>query len=81
MKKSELRQIIKEEIQKLNEASNEKTWAEMSDKEKKKAYKVAIDSGDVKDSFDGFSKMMQGSFNAGSIFNVKTGEPIEVSWK
>ena len=48
----------------------------MKDKEKKKAYNVAIKSGDVEDTFKGFSKM-----NRNSIFDVDTGKPIEVSWK
>jgi hypothetical protein len=44
----------------------------MSNKDRTKAYQVAIESGDVKDTFSGFSKMMGGD----SIFNVKTGEPV-----
>jgi len=52
---------------------DEKYWPEMTKKEKKKVYKIAIKSGDVTDTFDGFSKVM-----GNSTFNVKTGEPVEV---
>ena len=54
----------------LNE--QEKQWSKMSDKEKRKAYDVATKSGDVKDTFSGFSKQMHNA-----IFNTKTGELIE----
>ena len=77
--RQEIREMITEVLEEkksLNEASNEKTWTEMSKEERSKAYKVAIKSGDVKDTFSGFSKMMDGS----STFNAKTGKPIEISW-
>ena len=56
------------------EKFSEKRWGEMTVSERKKAYQIAIKSQQVKDTFDGFSKQM-----ARSIFNVKTGKPIEVS--
>lgn len=53
---------------------HQKTWKEMTGAERKKAYQTALKSGQTKDTFRGFSKMMHRS-----LFNVKTGEPIEVA--
>ena len=50
-----------------------KQWSEMSDKEKRKAYDVAIRSKSVKDTFEGFSKQM-----SKASFNVKSGKPVEI---
>lgn len=50
-----------------------KHWSKMSEKEKKKAYKVAVDSKQVKDTFEGFSKAM-----SNATFNIKTGKPFEI---
>jgi hypothetical protein len=57
----------------LTEGKNEKHWSKMSDKEKKKAYEYAIKSGEVKDTFKGFSKTM-----SNSTFDIKTGKPVEI---
>jgi hypothetical protein len=59
----------------LNEAKlkDVKHWSKMSDKEKKKAFDVAIKSKQVKDTFEGFSKQM-----SNASFNVKTGKPVEI---
>lgn len=53
----------------------EKFWAKMSISEKRKAYSVAIQSGEVKDTFKNFSQMM-----ANSTFNVSTGKSVEVGF-
>ncbi len=66
--------IILEKGDRIRVLEVEKKWKDMTDKEKKKAYNVAIKSGDVEDTFEGFSKSM-----SKSIFNTETGEPIEVA--
>jgi len=58
----------------LNEGKKEKHWSKMSDKEKRKVYDIAIKSGNVKDTFKGFSKQMNNA-----IFDVSTGKVIEVA--
>jgi len=51
----------------------EKTWQEMTYQEKVQAYIVAIESGQVRDTFDGFCKMM-----TEAMFDVTTWQPIHV---
>jgi len=50
-----------------------KHWSEMNLKEKIKAYKFAINSKNVKDSFQGFCKIMHNS-----MIEVSTGKVIEL---
>ena len=57
----------------LGEGKSEKHWSKMSEPEKKKCYRYAIKTKDVKDTFEDFSKSM-----SNSTFNVKTGKPIEI---
>ena len=57
----------------MNNIENERYFDEMTKPEKKFVYRVAIASGDVRDTFNGFCKSM-----SNSLFNIKTGEPIEI---
>jgi hypothetical protein len=52
-----------------------KKWPSMTNSEKRKAYNIAIKSGDVKDTFEGFSAQMEGS---NSIFDSSTGRLVEL---
>ena len=76
----EAERLIKQDVFGINE----KAWDDMNDKEKKFVYKKAIDFGNVKDSFEGFSKMMTSkgkrSDKGKNIFSIKTGKPVEINW-
>lgn len=83
--KDDQSKIIWKEFNKYFESKKDKKlWDDMTDKEKRFVYKKAIESGDVKDSFDGFSKMMtskgKGEWKGKNLFNVKTGKPVEINW-
>lgn len=56
----------------------EKKWSAMTDTEKQRAYNMAIQSGEVKDTFTGFNAQMSGG---NSIFDSSTGQLIETGGK